>query len=150
MTWLILMRCAILIKFFISRDHTESMKKLKKLLSVSSKVKRRHQTLLNISITIFAWLVEFLAFFIVFLGSFILGYESTTTTLFLQTFSFAIYYVICPSVFLMNSFEMKTKVVENPIYQAMINRISCCHKVGETNDDDDADPRDENEGNNEE
>ena len=142
---------SILIKYFISRDHTESMKKLKKLLSASSKVKRRHRTLLNISITILAWLVEFLAFFIVFLGSFILGYESTTTTLFLQTFSFAIYYVICPSVFLMNSFEMKTKIVENPIYQATINRISCCHKVDETNDDDDADdPRDENEGNNEE
>lgn len=51
----------------------------------------------------------------------------------------------------MNSFEMKTKIVENPIYQAMINRISCCHKVDETNDDDDADdPRDEIEGNNEE
>ena len=63
----------------------------------------------------------------------------------------AIYYVICPSVFLMNSFEMKTKIVENPIYQAMISRISCCHKVDETNDDDEADdPSDENEGNNEE
>ena len=125
------------------------MKKLKKLLNPSTKIKRRHRTLLNISITILAWLVEFLAFFLVFLGSFILGYDSTTTTLFLQTFSFAIYFVICPSVFLMNSHETKTKIVENPIYQKMINRISCCNKVEERNYDDDSDDdRDENEGNN--
>ena len=49
----------------------------------------------------------------------------------------------------MNSHETKTKIVENPIYQGMINRISCCHKVEERNDGDDSDDhRDENEGNN--
>ena len=49
----------------------------------------------------------------------------------------------------MNSHETKTKIVENPIYQKMINRISCCNKVEERNDDVDSDDhRDENEGNN--
>ena len=50
----------------------------------------------------------------------------------------------------MNSHETKTKIVENPIYRGLINRIPCCHKVEERNDCDDSDDnRDENEENNE-
>ena len=50
----------------------------------------------------------------------------------------------------MNSHETKTKIVENPIYQGMINRSSCCPKVEERNDGDDSDGhRDENEENEE-
>ena len=110
------------------------MKQLKKLLSHSAKVRRRQRTLLNISITTLAWLVEFLGFFLVFLGSFILGYDNAVVTLLLQVFSYAIYAIVCPSVLLVNSHDMKNKISADKIYQSFINRFSCCQTVDEVED----------------
>ena len=120
------------------------MKRLRKLLSNSTKVKRRQRTLLNISITILAWLVEFIGFFVTFLVSFILGYESDISTIILQVFSYTIRVIICPSTFLVNNYEMKNKIMEDNTYQRFIQRFACCQKIDEEDvaksyDDDDDD-----------
>ena len=85
------------------RSHKESMKRLPKLLSKSSKARRRRQHLLNIQITTLAWIAEFLGFFVIFLGSFILGHENAVVTLSLQTLTMIIFFIACPSVYLINS-----------------------------------------------
>ena len=113
------------------------MKQLKKLLSRSAKVRRRRRTLLNISITILGWIVEFLGFFLIFLGSFILGHDNAIITLSLQTFTVLIYFIVCPSVLLINSYEMKSKIVNDSIYLRFINRFSCCSTVDEPDNADD-------------
>ena len=110
------------------------MKQLKKLLSHSTKIKRRQRVLLNISITILAWVVEFLGFFLIFLGSFILGYDNAVVTLLLQIFSYTIYVIVCPCVLLANSYDMKNKISADKVYQSFINRFSCCQTVDEGKD----------------
>ena len=134
------------INHFLFRSHKESMKRLKNLLAKSSKEHRRRQTLLNMQITILAWAVEFLGFCIVFLGTFILGHENAILTLSLQTLTMTIFFIVCPSVYLVNSLYVKNLIVNSQLYVTFLKAFSCCNPI---NDDLDDDRRIESENENE-
>ena len=98
------------------------MIKLHTLLTESSKTRRRRRIQLNIHITIIAWLVEFLgglvAVFMVFLP------HENFTTRGLQYITGAIFGIVVPCVYLMNSSDMKSAILENKIYIPIVNRFS--------------------------
>ena len=100
------------------------MVKLRKLLSTTSRSRRNRRNILNIQITILAWLVEFVGFLLVFLGSFILRRKSSLVTGAMQTFTFLVYFVIVPSVFLVNDPHIKGVIIENKWYIKLLDLFS--------------------------
>ena len=112
------------------------MKRLRKLLDKSSKVRRWQRNLLNMQMTILAWMAEFLGFFVIFLGSFILGHENVVVTLSLQILTTIIIFILCPSVYLMNSSKVKDMILENHYYITMINKFNCRNFNNEVENDD--------------
>jgi hypothetical protein len=101
------------------------MVKLSKVLSSSSKSRRHRRNILNIQITILAWLVEFTGGFLIFLGSFILRHQNSIVTLSLQTFTFILYFVLVPSIFLINDPHFKGVIIESKWYATFLNIFSC-------------------------
>ena len=108
----------------IFRTHKDSMVKLRKLLSSTSRSRRNRKNILNIQITILAWLVEFVGFLLVFLGSFILRRKSSIITGSMQTFTFFVYFVIVPSVFLVNDPYIKGVIIESSWYIRLLDLFS--------------------------
>ena len=98
------------------RTHKESLVRLRKLLSDSSKHIRHRRHLINIHIAALGWLTEFTGFFIVFLGSFILGHKNSVVTLILQSLSMFIFYNILPCIYLVNDSDLKADVAETQVY----------------------------------
>ena len=115
------------------------MRTLKKLLSDSAKARRHRRTLLNMQITILAWLVEFLGFVVIFLGAFLLGHENSIVTLSLQTITVLIFLLICPSIYLMNSYHMKNLIAESRLYFLFRSKFSCCNPEYQIDQDDEED-----------
>ena len=91
----------------IIRCNDETMAKLKKILDDSAKARRLRRIHLNIQITFLTWLVEFLGFLFVVLGSFIFGNNNIYLTFFLQMMTCFVYIVIIPSMYLLNSNDSK-------------------------------------------
>ena len=121
------------------------MVKLRKLLSSTSRSRRHRKNILNIQITILAWLVEFIGFLLVFLGSFILKRKDSIVTLSMQTFTFFVYFVIVPSVFLVNDPYIKGVIVESRWYIKLLNLCSIASKFEEHNGEEERENRvDEN------
>ena len=112
--------------FLYSRTHKEDMKKLKKLLSESSKARRHQRNILNIMIQIMAWLVEFVGCFTIFIGTFIFGHKNSIVTLSLQTLSMLFYSVILPSTLLINGYNFKNSIAESRWCQTLIKTCSLC------------------------
>ena len=112
------------------------MVRLHNLLSVSSKARRHRRNILNIQITILAWLVEFFGFFTIFLGSFILGHENSIITLTLQTLTLLIYFIIIPCTFWISDSHLKAIIAESNWYLAFINMFNCqsTNPIEEEND----------------
>ena len=108
------------------RKHKEDMRKLKKLLTDSGKAKRNRRNILNILIQILSWLVEFVGCFTVFFGSFILGHENSFATQSLQTLTMLFYFVILPSVLLINGHSAKNLINESRWYQSLIKTFGLC------------------------
>ena len=104
--------------FNIFRTHKKNMKNLKKLLSDPAKAKRGRRINLNIQITILSWLVEFLSFFIIFLGAYILGNKNSKVTLGMQTLTAFCYLIVVPSMYLLNTNKFKAVILESKIYSA--------------------------------
>ena len=103
------------------RDHEERMVKLRKLLTDRIKIRRRRRILLNIHITIIAWLLEFLGGLgVVFM--FFLPPENGTTRG-LMYISGVMYGIVVPSVYLMNNSKVKSVILDNQIYLAFINQF---------------------------
>ena len=100
------------------------MKKLKLLLSDSTKNKRHRRNILNILIQILAWLVEFVGCFTIFFGSFIMGHKNSLVTQLLQTLTLLFYFVILPLTFLINGYNFKNTIAESRWYQTLVN--TCC------------------------
>ena len=96
------------------------MIRLAKLLSEESKIKRSRQNIINIQITILAWLVEFLGYCTVIFGSYIFGHTNSTVTAGLQFFTMIIYFHVLPCIFL-----IKLNIVESNWYVAFINLLGC-------------------------
>ena len=92
------------------------MKKLKKLLSAKAKDERHRRHQINIHVAILGWVAEFSGFFVVILGSFILGHGSVVVTLTLQTISNFMLFIAVPSVYLISSNTMKARIAESKNY----------------------------------
>ena len=112
--------------FYLSyRSHKESLVKLRKLLSDSSKNIRHRRHLINIHISALAWMAEFLGFFLIFLGSFILGNGNAIVTLILQSFSLFIYFDLLPCIYLINDSDFKANFAETQIYFKFLRFFNC-------------------------
>ena len=98
------------------RTHKESLKKLRKLLSDSSKDIRHRRHLIQIHVTILGWLTEFMGFIVVFLGSYILGHGDAVVTLILQSLTIFIYFHVVPCIYLINDSDLKANFAETKIY----------------------------------
>ena len=97
------------------------MVKLRKLLSATSRSRRNRKNILNIQMTILAWLVEFTGFLLVFLGSFIFRGKDSIVTGSMQTFTFFVYFVMVPSVFLVNDPYIKGIIIESSWYIKLLD-----------------------------
>ena len=97
------------------------MIKLRKLLSRSTISRRNRRNILNIQITVLSWLVEFSGFVLIFLGSFILGHQNSMATYSIQTLTFFLYFVIVPSIYLINDSEFKSKIIDTNWYISFLN-----------------------------
>ena len=105
---------------YIFREHKEDMRKLKRLLSDSSKAIRHRRNILNILIQILAWLVELVGFLTIFLGSFIFGHKNSVVTQSLQTLTLLFYFVILPTTFLINGYDFKNAIAESRWYPTLV------------------------------
>ena len=92
------------------------MKKLKKLLSAQAKDERHRRHQINIHVAILGWVAEFSGFFVVMLGSFILGHGSVIVTLTLQTITTFMLFIVVPCVYLINCNDMKDRILESKNY----------------------------------
>ena len=109
--------------FFINRQHKETMRKIKSLLSETNRALRHQRNILNLLITMLAWLVELFGGLTLVLGSFIFGHRNSIVTLFLQTLSLLFYFVVLPSTFLFNVDEWKEAILESRWYPRLIKVI---------------------------
>ena len=97
------------------------MVKLRKLLTDSKQIRRRRRILLNIHITIIAWLLEILGSFVTYFMVFLPPENGTTRGLHFITG--VMYFIVVPSVYLMNSSDVKSVILDNKIYMAIVNRL---------------------------
>ena len=102
------------------------MLKLKKLLSDASRTYRHRRNVLNIMITMLAWLVEFIGGLTIFLGSFVFGHGNSVITLTLQTLTLVFYFDILPCTFLINDEEWKISMLDNYWYTQFIKVFDSC------------------------
>ena len=116
---------------FVFSDEKDILFRLRKLLTTSSKERRHRRRLLSIQITFIAWLAESMGFLVIFLGTFILGHESNVFNFLMQTLTLIIYFVILPSVFLLNDFDVKSEIVESNWYSTVLTVFHCnyIHKI---------------------
>ena len=114
--------------FNLYRTHRESLKKLRKVLSDSSKEIRHRRHLINIHIALLQWLTEFSAFFLIFLGSFILGHGNADVTMILQSFTIFICFNVLPCIYLINDSELKAEIAETKLYFNFL-KVFKCEKV---------------------
>ena len=101
------------------RENEENLKNLNKLLNENSKVTRRRRILLNIHITVIAWLLEFIGYLFGFLTTFMLQDNDTMRSF--QIISSIIYFNIVPGSYLINSSEIKDFLINSKIYVIFTN-----------------------------
>ena len=105
------------------------MFRMRNLLTDSTKARRHRSNILNIHITILTWVVEFIGFFGIVLGSVILGHGNAIVTFSLQSFSMFLYFVILPYIFLINeTAHLKLVIVDNYWYIKFINMFNFQYK----------------------
>ena len=97
------------------------MTSLKKLLDTSSKIRRNRRRLLVLQIQIIAWLVEFIAGIVGLI--LIMGPITKLPASVIGVFTSIVYFVLVPSVFLINNEDLKSKIIENEIYLTITNKF---------------------------
>ena len=97
------------------------MIRLKKLLHTSSKIRRNRRRLLVLQIQIIAWLVEFIAGIVGLI--LIMGPITKLPASVIGVFTSIVYFVLVPSVFLINNEDLKSKIIENEIYLTITNKF---------------------------
>ena len=97
------------------------MTSLKKLLDTSSKIRRNRRRLLVLQIQIFAWLVEFIAGIVGLI--LIMGPITKLPANVIGVFTTIVYFVLVPSVFLINNEDLKSKIIDNEIYLTITNKF---------------------------
>ena len=97
------------------------MTRLKKLLHTSSKIRRNRRRLLVLQIQIVAWLVEFIAGIVGII--LIMGPITNLPASVIGVFTSIVYFVLVPSVFLINNEDLKSKIIDNEIYLTITNKF---------------------------
>ena len=105
------------------RQHKDEMISLKNLISNTSKSRRHRRNILNIIVTILTWVVEFLGFFTVFLGTHIIGHQSNIVNYVLQTFTIICYFIFIPLVYLINGSDFKDIITESNWYGTLLKKL---------------------------
>ena len=103
------------------RQHKDSMVRLRKLLSDSSKARRHRRNVVNPQITFLAWLTEVFGFLIIFLWTFILGHENNVVNFSMQLLSLIVYFNILPCIFLINDSNVKGQIIQSNWYNRFLN-----------------------------
>ena len=111
------------------------MIRLKRLLSQPAKCRRHQRNVLNIMTTFLAWLVEFLGFCIVILGTHILGHQNNIINLCLQTLTNIFYFIFIPLALLVNDSDFKSAILKSTWYGTLLTATNL-HYV-DPNDDTD-------------
>ena len=106
---------------FYFREHEKMMTRLKKLLHTSSKIRRNRRRLLVLQIQIVAWLVEFIAGIVGII--LIMGPITNLPASVIGVFTSIVYFVLVPSVFLINNEDLKSKIIDNEIYLTITNKF---------------------------
>ena len=114
------------------------MVKLRKLLLDSAKVKRHRRNILTIHITVLAWMLEFIGFFIIILGTFILGHENNIVNFSLQTLTTSIYFIGLPCVFLINNTNFKRQVADSNWYNTFLMIFDLQYKHSSTDNNEES------------
>ena len=96
---------------------------LRKLLTKKSKINRNRRYLLNVQIACIAWIAEVMAGVIGTLMVFFPFYSISISAREGQIVTDAIYFVILPSIFLINSRETKSSILENQLYLKFTNQF---------------------------
>ena len=104
------------------------------MLDNSSIFRRHRRIMLNIHITFLAWAIEFFGFFIIFLGTFVLGHENNIVNFSLQTLTIIVYFNILPCVFLANISDSKDWAAESPWYEKFLKMFNCQY-MADSNDE---------------
>ena len=105
------------------------MLKFKKTLSATSRAIRHRRNVLNILITMFAWSVEFVGNWTIFLGTFILGHGNSVITLTLQTLTLIFSFNILPCTFLINEDGWKADMLERTWYTQLVKMFDSCLSI---------------------
>jgi hypothetical protein len=87
-------------------------------------------------VTVLAWIVEFLGFITVLLGTHILGHENNIINLTMQTLTNIVYFIAIPSVLLISHSNLKDKITESFWYNAFLGFFNWHYN--EQNEKDDA------------
>ena len=110
------------------------MKRLRNLLHDSSKDRRHKNNILNIQVTILAWLLECIGFCATLLGAIILGQKNTIVTKSLQIFSHFTLFTLLPCVYLLNSSAYRFRIVESNRYQTLLKHFNCQYEPDDKED----------------
>ena len=128
-----------LISVFNFSEHDKSMFDLRKLLSKGSKIKRNRRLLLNLQISCIAWATELIGGLVGALIVF-LPFENVSSRA-RQIVTDFVYFVILPTIYLTNSDENKSLILQNGMY-LRINDLffnQWVHKIVPENEDAEAD-----------
>ena len=97
------------------------MVKLHKLLSDKQKIRRRRRIVLSLNITTISWITECVGSIAMV---FLIHYSKDAwMKRILQYCIASIYSIIVPCTYLMKSSDFRKRIVDNPIYIAMTNRL---------------------------
>ena len=121
------MNCAYI--FIFNRSHTESMSKLKKILSDDFKILRHRRLVLNIQITILSWIFELILSFLLFANA-LIGFNPRNIigNFFADEFLSFVYCVLLPSIVLVHDAELKDKVIQSDWYIGILGRFGWTYR----------------------
>ena len=132
------------------REHKHSMMKLRKLLADSKKIARHRRFLLNIQITFFSWIIEAVAFIMLFITCALINHENITQRLILDQVFRSLYIIVLPSIILMNESNIKGEIANSTWYITLLGFFNWNYKSPLERDDDkkeDNNPNEENHRN---
>ena len=107
------------------RKEKETLLKLRESFNDTSKDERHRRNLISIHITILHWVVEFIGFGLIIIGTFFLGHGNAIVTLTLQTWTIFIFFNLLPCVFLLNDSDLKSDIAENKYYFKFLKTFNC-------------------------
>ena len=97
------------------------MWRLRNLLPDTSKRKRNRRKLLNVHVSFFMWILEFMFGFLGVLTFILMPFNSSRVV---EIVCFAIYSIIIPGAYLLNDANLKSVIVESRLYIRFANAVA--------------------------